>query len=98
MAKVPIEAQVLAVQRLAEKGRDPALLAAVASLRMIQANADALRALIQHLRLPSEEDRARLVQHPAVQELLRHFPEAQLSAIEPVRLAAPDHETEETET
>lgn len=103
-APVPIAKQVAAVTKVA--GRSPELLAAVATLRMVEAYADPLRFLIKYLRgadlapgeTPSEGEKALLLAHPAMQELLRGFPDAKLESIEPVRLAAPDHETEETET
>jgi hypothetical protein len=102
-APVPIEQQVKAVEVIAAKARTPEVLAAVATLRLVAAYADPLRFLIQYLRgadlqpgeTPSEEEKALLLAHPAMQELLRHFPEAQLERADPVRVTAPDEETEE---
>jgi hypothetical protein len=102
-APVPIENQVAAVTKVA--GRSPELLAAVATLRLVAAYADPLRFLIKYLRgadlgpgeVPSEDEKALLLAHPAMQELLKGFPDAKLESITPVRLTQPDEETEETD-
>jgi hypothetical protein len=103
-APVPIETQVAAVTKVA--GRSPELLAAVATLRLVAAYAEPLRFLIKFLRganlepgeTPSEDEKALLMAHPAMQELIKGFPDAKLESITPVRLTQPDEETEETET
>lgn len=72
--------------------------AALASLRMIEKHKDGLRELIKYLRsadlqpgeMPSAEEAQALMAHPAVQELVRHFPEAELVASHPVTLPAPE--------
>jgi hypothetical protein len=105
-APVPIETQVAAVTTIAEKHGTPEVLAAVATLRLVAAYAEPLRFLIKFLRganlepgeTPSEDEKALLLAHPAMQELLKGFPDAKLESITPVRLAQPDDDLEETET
>jgi hypothetical protein len=103
-APVPIENQVAAVTKVA--GRSPELLAAVATLRLVAAYAEPLRFLIKYLRgadlqpgeVPSEDEKALLMGHPAMQELLKGFPDAKLERITPVSFTQPDADLEESET
>ena len=54
--------------------------AAVQTLEFIQGHAAALRILVEHLRgkgcEPTEDERQALLAHPAVQDVLKAFPDA----------------------
>jgi hypothetical protein len=97
-APVPIAHQVAAVERIARREATPDILAALATLRLIADHADGLRALIKYLRAadlqpgetPSAEETRALMAHPAIAEIVRHFPDAEVTAIHPVTPPAPE--------
>lgn len=67
-----------------QKLRD--LRAAAATMRIIADNAQGLRELLKALRAKSgEEEKTRLLQHPAVAEVLKQFPDAVLDGIAPIQ-------------
>lgn len=67
-----------------------AMSAALATLKVVEANANGLRQLLLHLRKsqrdapPSPEETAALMAHPAVVELIKGFPDAVVSGIKPI--------------
>ena len=104
MTTVPLTSQIAAVRRFAEREGTPDILAAHATLCMVETYADGLRELIRFLRssdlqlgeIPSSEERDHLMAHPAIQELVRAFPEAVLESIRPVVIApAPEEDQDE---
>lgn len=79
------------------------LQAALATLRVVEAHADGLRALIALLRaydpvLPPIDEREKILEHPAVRQVLAAFPGAVLTAIRPVAYPGPDEAPVEPET
>ena len=84
--KTPIDQQVSAVRWAFHELADAdthtlqGIHAAVKTLEFIQAHASGLRILVEHLRgkgsEPTEAERQALLAHPAVQDVIKAFPDA----------------------